>query len=72
MTPAAFLDWRTRLGLTQAGAARVLGKTRRQVQHYEAGSQAIPTTVQLAMAALAHGLSPADALTGRTAPAPAG
>lgn len=54
MTPADFLAWRSRLGLTQAGAAEALGISPRQVWNYENGRAAIPRLVELACSALDH------------------
>lgn len=69
MTPQDFKTWRKALKLTQAGAAAALGLSKLTIQMYEAGKRyddgrpvVIPLTVQLACAALAHGLTPADAL----------
>ena len=45
-------EWRARLGLTQVEAASVLGRARRQLQEYEAGTQAVPRVVALAMIAV--------------------
>lgn len=60
MTPEAFRAWRKRLGMTQDGAARTLGKTRRTIQRYEDGDLEIPKTVRLAMAAVTGGFSDFD------------
>ena len=45
-------EWRARLGLTQIEAAQILGRARRQVQEYEAGTQTVPRVVALAMIAV--------------------
>lgn len=56
MTAAEFTAWRKRLGYTQAQAADALGMSRRQVQYYEDGSQAVPRVVELACGALESGI----------------
>jgi hypothetical protein len=43
-----FLAWRRRLRLTQALAARVLGRTSRQIRNYDRGDR-IPRSITLAM-----------------------
>jgi hypothetical protein len=47
-------EWRTQLGLTQVAAGEALGRSRREIQHYEAGTEAIPRVVRLAMLYLAE------------------
>lgn len=51
--PITFAEWRARLGLTQVQAAEALGRTRRQVQYYDAGRE-VPRVVRLAMLYLAE------------------
>ncbi len=58
MTPASFLAWRKRLGLTKIEAARRLGVGRNTILAYETGKATIPLYVALACAALAFGLPP--------------
>ena len=61
MKPKAFRDWRSRLGITQAGAGRLLGKTERMIRYYETGVKEhgetieIPKAIRLACWALEHG-----------------
>ncbi len=73
MTPQDFKTWRKASKLTQTGAAAAFGLSLATVKLYESGRRygagddagrpvEIPRTVQLACAALAHGLTPADAL----------
>jgi transcriptional regulator with XRE-family HTH domain len=52
VTPDQFQSWRVGLGLTQAGAARLLGRSRTQIQSYESGRAPVPRVVELACAAL--------------------
>lgn len=52
MTAKQFTAWRKRLGFTQAQAAVALGMSRRQIQYYEDGSQAVPLVVDLACGAI--------------------
>ncbi|OIR02410.1 hypothetical protein GALL_155680 [mine drainage metagenome] len=66
MTPDIFKSWRHSLGLSQEAAAKALGLSRGSILLYEAGRRrgddsrpvTIPLAVQLAMAAIAHGLGP--------------
>lgn len=44
-----FRAWRLRLGLTLIEAAAVLGRSRRQIQYYDAGEWEVPIHVRLAM-----------------------
>ena len=48
-----FLAWRRRLGLTRGEAARLLGRTERQLQVYEQAHE-LPQVVVLAMTALEY------------------
>lgn len=48
---APFLTWRLRLGLSRQEAARLLGRTPRQLFSYEQGGE-LPQMLLLAMAAL--------------------
>ncbi len=48
-TELDFLTWRTGLGLTQVQAAAALGLSRRQVQYYESGLEAVGGNVQTPM-----------------------
>ncbi len=52
MRAREFKAARARLGLSQAGLAKALGRTRLQVFRYEAGQAKVPTVVILAMEAL--------------------
>lgn len=52
MTPAAFREWRARLGLSQAEAARLLGVDVRTVKRYEGGHRKIPGPVEKLTAVL--------------------
>ncbi len=48
-----FRAWRRRLNIkSQAAAAELIGRSRRQIAAYEAGESEIPRVVQLAMLAL--------------------
>jgi len=58
VTPTALTQWRQRLGLSQAEAARRLGCSRRAYGQYEAGQSRIPQYIALAAAAVAYGLPP--------------
>lgn len=44
----AFLDWRTRHGLSLSAAAEALGISRRMVAYYSSGEREVPRTVLLA------------------------
>jgi DNA-binding transcriptional regulator YiaG len=55
MTPAAVRQARDSLGLSQANLAKILGVSTRQVQRWEAGDQAPPNYLVLALAWLAGG-----------------
>ena len=61
MTPAAFRNWRSRLGITQVEAATLLGRSLRSIQAYEAGFEIaglprpIPKEIRLAMWAIEQG-----------------
>lgn len=53
MTPDDFRDWRGRMGLSQANAARALGlavtkdgTTSDAVRHYERGTRPIPDPIE--------------------------
>jgi transcriptional regulator with XRE-family HTH domain len=54
MRAREFKQARARLGLSQAGLAKALGRTRLQVIRYEAGQAKVPTVVALAVEALEH------------------
>ena len=60
MTPRQFRAWRKRLGLSQAKAAALLGKTRRTIQSYDHGLYPdgrkceIPKSIYLATLALEY------------------
>lgn len=56
MTPDAFRSELQRLGLTQAGAAKLLDVTDRTIRHWAAGSKPVPQAVAL----LLPKLTPAD------------
>ena len=43
-----FRRWRLRLDITQAEAASLLGRSKRQVEAYERGEQDIPIAIELA------------------------
>ena len=58
MTPASFLAWRKRLGLTAKAAAGALGCSRNTVAAYERGDVRIPRYIALACAAVAFNLPP--------------
>ena len=69
MTPQDFQAWRKARGESRAASAAALGISQATIKLYEAGRRfddgrpvEIPLAVQLACAALTHGLSPADAL----------
>ena len=70
MTPQDFAMWRKNRGWSRPKAGAALGISEGSVKLYEAGRRfddgrpvEIPLTVQLACAALTHGLTPADALS---------
>ena len=46
MTPDAFLEWRTRLGFTQAVAAKRLHVSTRTVKFWEAGDRPVLPRVE--------------------------
>lgn len=52
MSPADFLAWRRRLGLTQHQAAEALGMSRAMIANYEGEKYPIPRVVELACEAL--------------------
>lgn len=56
MTADGFAAWRKSLKLTQMEAAAELGISRRTVQNYESGAEAVPRTIALAAAALSAGI----------------
>lgn len=58
MTPASFLAWRKRLGLTKIEAARRLGVGRNTIAAYEAGRTPIPRHIAILCHAIAIGLEP--------------
>jgi DNA-binding transcriptional regulator YiaG len=58
MTPASFLAWRLRLGLTVKAASIALGCSRTSVHAWETGTAKIPRYIALACQALANGLPP--------------
>lgn len=61
MTPAALKRWRSRLALSQAGAAEALGISVRTLQEWEQGRNMYPTTaalLALACAAVEQQLDP--------------
>lgn len=49
MTPQDLRDMLSRLGLSQAGAAKALGITTRAVEHWIAGTRPIPRMAELAL-----------------------
>lgn len=63
MTPADFIAWRRRLGLTQSAAAEALGLTASRISDYEMGRTRgsksipapIPRAVELACAHIERG-----------------
>lgn len=57
MKPADLIEWRRRLGLSQAAAAEKLGCGRRSLQLWEAGTNEVPRYIGLAAAAIALGIS---------------
>jgi DNA-binding transcriptional regulator YiaG len=46
MTPTQILRWRTRLGMTQADAASLIGVSGAGWRKWEAGTREIPTPVE--------------------------
>jgi len=70
MTPQEFKAWREAMGFTQQAAADAIGVSIQSVRLYEKGVRPgadprpveIPKTVALACAAIAYGMSEADAL----------
>lgn len=58
MTAKELRNWRLRLRLSQARAAEILGCSRRAIQNWEKGSNKIPKTVALAIAAVQFDLPP--------------
>lgn len=47
MTPSQFQKAIDRLGLTQAGMARMIGSDPRTARHYAAGTRAVPECVAI-------------------------
>jgi len=67
MTSEQFKYWRKKMGLTQAGAAKVLGLSKPTIENYDKGIRRgsgdvfqIPHVVALACAALWHRIKPWD------------
>ena len=58
MTPASLTAWMDRLKLNKLEAASALGIARSTLDRYLAGDVAIPKSIALACAAIAHGLPP--------------
>lgn len=58
MTPKELIAWRKRLKISQARAAELLGCSRRGIQLWEAGTNPIPKTIALAIAAIQFDLPP--------------
>jgi len=58
MTPAAFIAWRQRLGLSVRAAAKALGCSRNAIDRWEKGQTPIPRYVALACQALINNLPP--------------
>ena len=62
MTPLAFKQWRSRLGISQREAAALLNRSERSIQGYEAGfdiaglPRPIPKEISLAMWAIEQGV----------------
>ena len=52
MTKEDFRRWRLTLDMTQADAAKALGRGKRLVESYERGEQDIPLYIELAAEAL--------------------
>ncbi len=48
MTPAELRRWIEQRGLTQKGAAKALGRSRRQIVYYLSGRWPVPQVVALA------------------------
>ena len=49
MTPEDLRSWRTETGISQAKLARVLGMTKRAVEHWEQRTRAIPVWLPVAL-----------------------
>ena len=47
MNSQEFREWRIRIGVTQARAAKMLATGLRSIKHYEGGTRPIPNTVAL-------------------------
>lgn len=60
MSPERFQEHRERLGLSRAAFCAALGIAPNSGTAYELGRRPIPQTVALAIAALLHGLPPAE------------
>ncbi len=58
MEKTTLIEWRKRLGMSQAAAAEKLGCGRRSLQRWEDGSQAIPRYIALACSAVSLNLIP--------------
>jgi len=52
MTPRQLTNWRKRLGLSQAAAAKLMGISLRTYTRYERGEWPVPKLVELACEAL--------------------
>ena len=68
MTPQAFRNWRSRLGISQREAGELLNRSERCIQAYEAGFEVqglprpIPKEIRLAMWAIENGIEDWDGL----------
>jgi transcriptional regulator with XRE-family HTH domain len=60
MTPEQLEAFRARLGWTRRQLGRELGISQDRLRRFLSGTQAIPRSIALACAALAHGLAPIE------------
>lgn len=58
MTAAQLAKWRAQLKLSQAAAAKLIGCSRRSLQNWESGANAIPKNIAMAVSAASMGLPP--------------